>query len=159
MFVLTPEDIGNLEADVAGTVPKLLAKVMVRAQQQMFTLMSRFVPPMIQRHSVVMKKQSENVDAFYSAWPNLDKVKHGDLVQSYGAMYRKMHPDKSTADMIQDLGKMVSALVGVPIAAAATPKPNGAAPPTPSFVPAQPGSVGDSSPPERGSYDFLGQSE
>ena len=28
MFALSPEDIGALEADVAGTVPKLLAKVM-----------------------------------------------------------------------------------------------------------------------------------
>src|SRR5678816_1152253 len=106
MFTLSPEDIGALEADVAGTVPKLLARVMVRAQQQMFTLLSQFVPPMIQRQQEVQKRQAGHEDAFYKAWPNLDRAKHGDLVKSWGASYRKMHPDKPTSEMIQDLGKM-----------------------------------------------------
>ena len=164
MFALSPEDIGALEADVAGTVPKLLAKVMVRAQQQSFTLLSRFVPPMIQQHNEVLKRQIGHEDAFYKAWPSLDKTKHGALVQRYGAMYRQTNPDVPTEKMIQELGRMVSALAGVPIGtgAPAAATTNGASPPipkTPGFVPAQPGAVGHSPSPEPGAYDFLGRAE
>jgi len=161
VFRLSPEELGALETDVSATVPKLLAKVMVKSQQQMFTLLSQFVPQMIRQHDAVTKRQTGYEDVFYKAWPQLDRVKHGDLVQKYGAMYRRTNPDAPTEKMIQELGLMVSALAGAVAAAPkGTPaKPNGAAPPQPSFVPAQPGSVGHSSVPEAGPYDFLGRAE
>lgn len=162
MFRLSQEDIGAFEADVAGTVPRLLARVMVKSQQQMFTLLSQFVPQMIQRHNEVTKRQTGNEDKFYSAWPGLDREKHGELVRTYGAAYRKANPNMPLDQMVQDLGRMVSALANVPAGALKVP-PTGTngvrPPPSPSFVPAVAGTVGHSSAAEPGAYDFLGQTE
>ena len=49
VFKLEPKELEELEVDVAGTVPKLLAKAVVFAQTQFLTQLSRVVPLMIQR--------------------------------------------------------------------------------------------------------------
>lgn len=160
MFQLSPEDIGALEADVAGTVPKLLAKVVVKTNQQMLAQLGRIVPIMIGRHQEMVQRHTLNEGQFYKAWTQLDPAKHGTLVRELGAQYRRMNPDASLEKMIQDLGPFVLMRAGLPLTGAAlTPQAQPAAQPSQpaAFVPAGPGAVGHQTAAEPGTYDFLGQ--
>jgi hypothetical protein len=113
-FKLSPEDIEGLETDVVGTVPKLLAKAYVMAQQNVLTQLASMVPTMIQRQTVAMQKHAEGENKFYSAWPGIDRSKHGDLVTRYAGVYRQMHPQATLEQMIQDVGPMVMMAARIP---------------------------------------------
>lgn len=159
VFALRPEELTALEQDVAGMVPKLLAKVLVTAQQQTLSQLGRFMPMMIQRHQEVIQRHTASVNEFYKAWPAIDQTKHDLVVREMGARYRQMNPNATTAQMIKDLGPFVMMRVGIPLTgqtlAPAKAAPVAAAVQTP-FVPAGPGSVGLNAPAEAGQYDYLG---
>ena len=166
LFTLTNEEVEALETDVVGTIPKLLAKVAVKVQQQQLAQLSRIVPMMIERHARVTQRHTQNEDKFYSAWPGLDRVKHGETVRKYGAVYRAMNPQATLDKMIADLGPMVMMAAGVqpPLPGQPQKPGNGAAPARPlhqpsAFVPAAGGTSGMSGSPQQGMFDFLGQSE
>jgi len=157
VFALRPEELQALEADVAGTVPKLLAKVMVTTQQQVLSQLGRFVPMMIQRHQEVVQRHTASVGEFYKAWPQIEQAKHDLVVREMGAQYRQMNPNATTAKMIQDLGPFVMMRLGIPLTGQVlAPRQNAPAAAQQPFVPAGPGSVGHQTPIEPGAYDYLG---
>jgi hypothetical protein len=155
MFQLSPEEKEALEQDVIGTVPKLLAKVFVKQQQNALTQMGRMIPMMIQRHLQAVKRNDGNEGKFYQRWPDIDREKHHDSVVKYASVYRQMHPQASLEQMIEDLGPMVmmankivpqSLRPAAPAAAArqsGTPatSANGRGPPSTPFVPAGTGAA------------------
>lgn len=166
LFTLSNEEVEALETDVVGTIPKLLAKVAVKVQQQQLAQLSRIVPMMIERHARVTQRHTANEDKFYQAWPGLDRSKHGDVVRKYGAVYRAMNPQATLDKMIADLGPMVMMAAGVQPGQSVQPsrQGNGAVPPRPlhqpsAFVPAAGGTSGMSGSTQQGVFDFLGQSE
>lgn len=149
VFKLTPQEIEALETNVVETVPKLLAKVFVKSQQNVLMQLASMVPVMIQRQTVAMQRNSENADQFYKRWPMIDKTQHGDLVMKYGAVYRQMHPTANLSQMIEDLGPMImmAARIAPPIPGQAPPGQaanpaaqraagNGRSPPPSPFTPA-----------------------
>jgi hypothetical protein len=152
VFKLTPEEVEALETNVVETVPKLLAKVFVKSQQNVLAQLASMVPVMIQRQTVAIQKNAEGADKFYQRWPMIDRAQHHDLVMRYGAVYRQMHPDAELPQMIEDLGPMVmmaariapsvpaQSPTGQPANPAAQRAANGRSPPPSPFVPA--GSVG-----------------
>ena len=107
LFQLSPAEKEALEQDVIGTVPKLLAKVFVKSQQNVLQQLGRIIPVMMQRHLSAVKRNTGNEDQFYSRWPDINREKHGDTVVKYAAVYRQMHPQATLGQMIEDLGPMV----------------------------------------------------
>jgi hypothetical protein len=166
VFKLEPKELEELEVDVAGTVPKLLAKAVVFAQTQFLTQLSRVVPLMIQRHGQVTERHQQNLGEFYAAWPSLDKVKHGQAVNEIAVRYRQMFPNATKEQMIEHIGPMILATVGLPITAmhrgaVAPGKPNGGQPRpgTPravGFVPAAPGTVAQTTTVPEDPWSFMG---
>lgn len=163
-FALSPQDMEALETDVAGTVPKLLARAAVYMQTQVLTQMGRIIPQMIQRHGEVTKVHGQHVDAFYSAWPSIDKAKHAALVNEMGWKFRQLNPDMPTEQMIEALGPFILARLGLPQvamtrAAAAAPRPqratNGQ---TTHFQPAAPGAVTVQQTEVQDPFGYMGQS-
>jgi hypothetical protein len=150
-FRLEPKELEGLDVDPANTIPRLLAKATVFAQTQFLTQLSRVVPLMIQRQQAVSERHSSNLDRFYSAWPTLDKSKHGQAVQDLAVRFRQMFPEVPTDQMIAQLGPMVLASLGMPIVAQAAAKAAAPARTNGSqanrgganagFVPAAPGTV------------------
>jgi hypothetical protein len=179
MFAMTPQEIEALETDVVGTVPKLLAKALVKSQQATLSQMARMMPVMIQRQTVALRENAKHEDAFYSRWPDIKKDQHGPLVQRYAAVFRQMHPNATPAEMIEQLGPMVmmSAKIAptlqpagvAPGAAPVNPMakpvapgaPNGRPPPPNAFVPAGAGPVSASTPPQLEPWEamFVGQEQ
>lgn len=143
LFQLSAEEKEALEADVIGTIPKLLAKVFVKSQQNVLTQLGRMIPVMTQRHLEGMRRNLTNEMQFYQRWPDIKSDLHGETVRKYAAVYRQMHPQATLGQMIEDLGPMVmmaSKIVPSVSAPAAPGAParavNGRSPPPSPFVPA-----------------------
>ena len=149
VFRLTPQEVEALETNVVDTIPKLLAKVFVKSQQNVLSQLATMVPTMIQRQTVAMRLNDQNADKFYERWPMIKKSEHSDLVNKYGSVYRQMHPQATLEQMIEDLGPMVmmagrippqlaaQAPSGQPVnPAAQRAAANGRSPPPSPFVPA-----------------------
>lgn len=148
MFRLTDEEKEALEQDVIGTVPKLLAKVFVKSQQNVLQQLGRMIPVMMQRHLASVDRNRGNEDKFYSRWPDIKRDQHHNSVMRYAAVYRQMHPTATLDQMVEDLGPMImmahkivpqtagSAAKGQPARPAPQGGANGRSPPASPFVPA-----------------------
>lgn len=167
-FQLTQAEVEALENDVVGTLPKIMAKVAVKVQQMTFANFARIVPAMLSQHTATTARSKENEDAFFSAWPTLNKASHGSEITRIAKAYRAAHPQASREQMFQDVGMMVSMAMKVPLpqpgaqpARAASP-PNGHALPgtrtQPSpWQPAGATAAMGASPSDGNPFDFLGQ--
>jgi hypothetical protein len=163
LFQLSPDEKEALEQDVIGTVPKLLAKVFVKSQQNVLTQLGRMIPVMMQRHLEAVQRNVGNEKKFYSRWPDIKSDKHGDSVRKYAAVYRQMHPQASLEQMIEDLGPMIMMAnkivpsVGAPAASGGQPRgaPNGRSPQPSPFVPAGAGPVAASRPVEMQAWEAI----
>lgn len=114
-FRLSPQELEALETNVAEAVPRLLARAVVYSQTQFLTQLSRVVPLMLQRHSTVSERHNQNLSEFYSAWPSLDRGKHNEAVTALAVRYRQMFPDVPKDQMIEQVGQMALAQLGLPI--------------------------------------------
>lgn len=158
LFQLSADDVEALQSDAAVAVPKLLARAYVLAQVGFLQQLNRLVPSMLDRHSSTMKAYQANEDKFFSAWPQIDRAKHGDLVYRAATIYRQMNPQASVDDLIDQVGRFVSHQAGLQIA------PRGKAPPVAApaakpplgFRPAGSGPSGIASTPQPGSFEYLG---
>lgn len=153
-FALTPEEQTALEENALGAIPKLLAKAHVRAMQNVLQMFSQHVPAMINRHSDIMKKHAANEDKFYSRWTGLNKAQHGEVVTRLAVLYRKMNPNATLEQLVEDVGPMAAMQLkiapmgaGGPSALAQNAGPGGARPPQPSpFQPVGSSTTGAISP-------------
>lgn len=166
VFRLEPAEIEALETDFAGNIPKLFAKAAVFSQQQFLAQLGNIVPQMIQRMQQQTQTHQRNANRFYEAWPGIDQTKHGEIVNQLGVRYRKMFPEATLDQMIEQLGPLVLTAIGAqPTTMTRAPgatqpgpaKGNGVRSPSPAgFVPAAPGQVVQSSQIQENPYAFMG---
>lgn len=170
MFKLTQEEVEALEADVVGTVPKLLAKAFVKSQQATLGQLARMMPVMIQRQTEALRQNAQHEAKFFSRWPDIKADQHGEIVRRYASVFRQMHPQATADEMIEQLGPMVMmsakivpgsvpapGVVAVPNPVA-QPAVNGRPPPPSAFVPAGAGPVNAGTPaPELTAWEAMFQ--
>lgn len=159
LFQLSVDDVEALQSDAAVAVPKLLARAYVLAQVGFLQQLNRLVPSMLDRHSSTTKAYQANEDKFFSAWPQIDRVKHGDLVYRAATIYRQMNPQASVDDLIDQVGRFVSHQAGLQIAPrgkVAAPAVASASKPPLGFRPAGSGPSGIASTPQPDSFEYLG---
>jgi hypothetical protein len=166
-FRLEDKDLEALETDVRTAIPKLLARSVVMSQQMMLAQMARIVPAMLQKQTEAVQRHSQNEDKFYQAWPQLKKSEHSGVVRELAIRYRKMFPQNTLDQMIQQLGPLVLTHLGLP--ASAQPAAAGVAPTNgrtvspqpqgipPGFQPASPGTVVQAQQNEGGAWDYMGR--
>lgn len=164
LFQLSQEDLQGLETDIAATVPKLFARAFVKSQVNQLLQLSNIIPEMVRRATSDMRNHSQNEDAFYSKWPQIDRTKHGDIVKRFGITYRQLNPTVSRDEMIEHVGQLVIMAAKLPVTAstngtAPAASTNGrAAPHQPSpFTPAVPGPAAVAQLPELNSVEAMFQ--
>lgn len=169
VFAMTPQELEALETNVGGEVPRLLAKAVVFMQTQNLTQLGRLIPLMMQKHSTVQQAHTKNVDAFYAAWPSIDKAKHADKVREIAMTFRQLNPEVPTAQMIETIGPFILMQLGLPLVpmtkagpgavapAAQLPRPNGSQPTH--FQPAAPGAVTVHQAPVGDPFAYMGAQE
>lgn len=157
-FQLSPEDREALESDFAGALPKMAARVFIRAQVNALKTLESAIPAMIDRHMKAVEARDSSQNEFYSRWKDagVDKAKHGELVQRYALAYRQANPNVSRKQMIEELGPMIIAAGKIQAPAATNGAPSKTASP-PAFRPAMGGPASIPQPIAVGEFDGLGQ--
>lgn len=106
-FKLSEKDLEALGEDAPAHIPNLLARVYLKSQVNLMRQMDQVVPRLIQKQVQTMRRSMEAENAFYSAWPQLDRTKHAPLVQQYATLFRQANPQATREQMIQALGPIV----------------------------------------------------
>jgi hypothetical protein len=106
-FRLSEADIEAINTDVGSAIPKLMARTFVRAQAAAMSQMENVIPAIMQRYMTVERARQSSENAFYGRWPDLNPGAHGTLVNRFAATYRRMNPQATKEQMIEDLGPMV----------------------------------------------------
>jgi len=167
VFKLEQKDLEGLETDIAATIPLLLSRVAVFAQQQALTQMGRLMPSMMMRFGEMVQKHSANERLFYEAWPSLSRAQHGQQITELGIRYRQMFPNATLDQMIDHLGPLALSQLGMPLVARtrtgqhapAVAVGNGRAAPPRGFVPAAPGGTARTVQPADDPWSWMGQTE
>jgi len=157
-FAMTPAEQEELETNAVGAVSKMAARVYFDAYTSAMHYMNQQIPSMITSHIAESRKDTEAEDAFYSAWPGIDKAKHASDVLGFARAYWSMNPKGSLQEAIKFAGSAVSAKHGLqgagkPATPARTSAP--ARRPAP-FAPAAGGRTTSTVPVENNAWDGLG---
>lgn len=140
-FTLSEAEIEAVNNDFVGALPKLAAKVMLRAQISALNQMERVVPAIVQKVIKATEAQGVSKRAFYARWPQIKEAEHGQVVDRLAATYRRENPGATREQMIEALGPYVMMIAKIPASGAApqAPGPNGhpaRRPTSPPFTPA-----------------------
>jgi hypothetical protein len=158
-FALSPEDIEAFNNDMTTALPKFAARVFLRAQASALNQMERVVPAIIERYMKVSAARENSSGKFYSRWPQIDRTKHGPVVDRMAQTFRQENPSATLDEMVEALGPYVMMAAKIPHQPGAAPngnpqahpasspmaKPAGNKPPASPFVPAV---GGPASPPQ-----------
>ncbi len=145
VYNLSDEQVQKLDDGDATIIPEIAARVYMDAVTGAVAHMITHLPSMME--SVLAGRDAHEVyeDQFYSAWPNLDRVQHGEVVDRFAAAYRQVNPNVSAEEVIRDVGAQVMVALKVPFAGNSGEPPAAvplAAPVTPPFQPAKSGGGG-----------------
>jgi hypothetical protein len=148
-FALSPKEAADLtqglDADATGTIlkwaPQLASRIYYEAVTATLQHINQFVPRMVDQQVANARKQEEAEKAFFSAFPAIDRTKHGNDVMMFATLARQQNPQISDEELRKFVGAAVMAKHGLtaitPPAAAMAARPNGVQ--QPPFVPARPG--------------------
>lgn len=145
-FGLSKEEVEAIETDVIGNLPRVQAKVYLKAVQTTHKLINTLVPQLVQQVLNANKAKDETEAAFYGRFKGLDKAKHhGDVLQ-FATTLRQVNPQITQDELWSMVAASVAAKHGLAsVMGAAAPSANGGtAPRLPQqepFVPARPGAT------------------
>lgn len=169
-FALSEAEIQALETDIIGTLPQMMSKVFVRAQQTMFANLAKVIPAMLEQHRVSTQANQEAENQFFGQWPKLNKASHGALVKRLASAYRMANPQVAREQMMRDVGMLAMMQAGIAIEMPGTGSPTTGVPngapvqlPKPAqqspWQPAGAAPAVSSTPAEGSPWDILGQNE
>lgn len=142
-FVLSEDDIKELELDLTTAVPKLLARTYFDAVHTMLGHMQNLVPSMIDQHMSIRSKADEVVTGFYGQFKGLDRSKHHADVEQFARAFRQANPQIDQEGLNALVGAAVMAKHGLsmPAASNGAEAPGSQQPKPAPFVPAKAGAV------------------
>jgi hypothetical protein len=149
VFALSKEDVDALETDVVGSLPRMQARVFLKAVQTTHNLIHQLVPQLIERHLNAVKTRDEVENAFYGKFSGLKKAEHHKDVIAFAQTLRQVNPAITQDELWSMVAASVQAKYGLAAAVAAqqaAAQTNGARPPArppqqEPFVPARAGAT------------------
>lgn len=112
-FQLSQKDQEAMETNALEHIPKLLARTYFDAFTSTMNYMNQQVPQMIQSALNEAKLDQDAETSFYSAWPGLDRGRHGADVLAYANAFRQMNPRASLEEAVKFVGAAVATKHGV----------------------------------------------
>lgn len=136
------EEIDQFQIEPKKALSKWAARLHVDSLQNTLKVLTANLPTMVNGLMEARTAEQSNSNEFYTAHPDLDRVKQGPLISQIAVTHRAMNPNMPKAQFIATLGAMVRAAAGIQ-----APTPVAAAPQAPpvrmpaGFVPAGTGQL------------------
>lgn len=164
VYKLSPEDLEGINTEPEKAIPKLLATVHVNAVQGVTRHIAQQMPAMVMGLMAAQVENTKREDAFFKAWPQLDREQHMPAIMQAGRVFKQMYPRATMTDFIRNVGAQVILAHGLHLQQPQTGQPQQVPPVQPQqqqvatpppFVPAGAGSVGGvpTQPEPRGFWD------
>jgi len=142
VYKLNDDELVRLDTEPDKIIPEMLAKTHVQIVQNVLSTVAQQLPAAISGYLQAEKEQTRLEDAFFNAWPQLDRTKDKAVVMQFASAYRSANPKATFAEMTKIVG--AQALVALNKFQAAAPTPVQNAPKTSvgnsAFLPAASGS-------------------
>ena len=116
-----------------------MGRVLMHTVEATVAAVQHWMPSYIAHLEVQRGKVKEYEDAFFNAWPQLDKTAHREAIDRAANFYRQMHPTAKPEELIRDVGAqvMVALKINPNAQQSAAPTPGAPAPqPVPPHRPA-----------------------
>ena len=120
-YQLTNEELTLVATEPEKVLPTLMARVHVNAVQGVLTHVAQQLPAVVGGMIKAQQMQADLENKFYSAWPQLDRTKHDNVVRHLAATYRQMNPSASFEDITRIVGAQALFAAGIAPQAAVTP--------------------------------------
>ena len=134
-FQLSDVEKEALETDAAAALPHILAKGYVKNLQSTVNVVKNLIPQMIQSEMVRHQSLVTVEQAFFTQYPQLDKITHGRDIVAVGQAMKARNPNMPPAELLHKIAAAVMGMHGIQRAAPQAPRGNGQVP----FVPARSG--------------------
>lgn len=122
-YQLTNEELTLVATEPEKVLPTLMARVHINAVQGVLTHVAQQLPAVVGGMIKAQQQQADLENRFYSAWPQLDRVKHDGTVRQLAAAYRQMNPNASFDDCVRIVGAQAAVALGVTTTPTGTPAP------------------------------------
>lgn len=111
-YKFTPEELTRFETEPGEFIAEVAARVQVETTQSLMRVMWSQLPGLI--NSTVQRRIADDSaeNAFWSANPSLDRVKHKPLVDSVSPVFRKSFPTADASTFNKNVGQMVLGMLG-----------------------------------------------
>lgn len=107
VFKLTKDEVEALETNAVEAMPKVLARVYLKAQTSTMQMMSQLMPNIIQQQVFALFQQAKAEAQFKADYPELADDKYRSDIVTAAKAIRQAHPDMNNAKLIQMAGNMV----------------------------------------------------
>jgi hypothetical protein len=115
MFALDPQTVEALQTDATTALPRLLARTFLLAHASALKAMQEFVPQQIDSRTQGHRAADAAQQEFFTAYPGLrNETYAGDIINAIQVI-RARTPNIPRAQVIRQVGIMVSALHGLPM--------------------------------------------
>jgi len=132
-YALSEADAQNFALEPEKVFPKLAAKIQLQAYEQAVQTVMQQVPQVVQAVVSQINAVRDVNTAFYGKWPKLKGQEA--LVKRVAQVYGQINPQAEREKAIMDIGRQVSAMLGIPLEETPTVPPPAAAPPPPTPAP------------------------
>lgn len=112
-FALDEADALQLVTDPGKAFPKLQARMFTDMWLAVESMIDQRLPGVIENTTRNMKVRDEKVDDFFTAWPKLDRKKHGTQVAQVAAVYAQVNKGATEDEVIKHVGMQVMMMNGI----------------------------------------------
>lgn len=111
-YTMSDEEYAEYEADPRVALPKLAAKVTIKAIEAVAANNAATFPRMFNQYALMFQAQQRDLDDFYTAWPELKDEQALTVLSRVGPMYRNLHPNASKEQYIKEVGAQIMFMLG-----------------------------------------------
>ncbi len=117
-YALNEQAAEDLNDNAGEAIPRLMSKVYMDAVTASIGHVMSVLPQAVETALQVRDLTRTNEDAFYGAWPQLDKGQHHDAIVRLGMAYRQVDPNASLETFINNVGAQAIIALKIPMEAA-----------------------------------------
>lgn len=112
-FGLTDNEALQLVTDPGKVFPKLQARMFTDMWLHVEAMIDQRLPTVIEKTTQDMKIRDEKVNDFFTAWPQLDRKKHGVQVAQVARAWSQVNQNASEEEVIRNVGMQVMMMNGI----------------------------------------------
>lgn len=146
-YGFTEEEVSALQTEPEKVLPKLAGKLFVDVYESVLQTVWAQMPSVLNTFTEHRSDAQKAEDAFYEAYPQLNKPEYKPEIYRIGAMYRQMYPQATKEQFIRDVGTQGLIRFNLHTTPPAAPTT------TPPFTPAAPGGAPPAAPGKKASVN------